>query len=70
MVELRINDNKLDVNFLMHYRLVHIERQFFFTNFTRLEVSFLEAISTPSHLINPPILSPDKYAGKEKQFFF
>lgn len=26
MVELRINDPKLDVNFLMHYRLVAIER--------------------------------------------
>ena len=26
MIELRINDSKLDVNFLMHYRLVHVER--------------------------------------------
>ncbi len=29
MVELRINDLKLDANFLMHYRLVHIERRVF-----------------------------------------
>jgi hypothetical protein len=31
MVELRINDVKLDVSFLMHYQLIQIERQFFFS---------------------------------------
>jgi len=30
MIELRINDLKLDVNFFMHYRLVQIERESIF----------------------------------------
>jgi hypothetical protein len=29
MIELRINDLKLDANFLMHYQLIQIEREFF-----------------------------------------
>jgi hypothetical protein len=30
MIELHINDLKLDVNFFMHYRLVQIEREWVF----------------------------------------
>jgi hypothetical protein len=67
MVDLRINDVKLDVNFLMHYQLVQIEREILFLiTFSLLFTDnlFLEAMSTPSHLINPSTLSAEKYAGK------
>jgi len=62
MVELRMNDLKLDVNFLLRYQLIQIERKFFVLS-VDLFFFFLEALSTPSHLINPSILSTDKYAG-------
>ncbi|UJR31118.1 hypothetical protein I4U23_018626 [Adineta vaga] len=46
MVQLQINDRKLDVSFHMHYQLIQIE----------------QALSTPSYLSNPSKVSTETYA--------
>ncbi|CAM4759476.1 unnamed protein product [Rotaria magnacalcarata] len=46
MVELRLTDPSLEVKFLMSYRLIQVE----------------QPMSTPSHLVNPSIVSTKNYA--------
>ena len=65
MVELRIDDPQLDVDFLMHYQLIQLEswpmplRKRF-----PLRDLLLGPLSLPPHLTNPSTWSAEKYTGE------
>jgi hypothetical protein len=68
MVELRIIDSRLDVNFMMKYQLIQMKR-ILFLHFLLKLILVLELSSTPSNVIKSTTLSAEKYSNTRNSFY-